>query len=150
MAGFSSLAGRRVKGAVGVELRMDAEAPPLGRLLYLYVGSSDVAKDLGYYRDTLGAAVAWDSTAFGTRVAAVRVGEGPLLLLAGHRAPRSVIQVYQVPRLRGAAASLRKRGWKPKGDAFGVPDGPCFLFEDPTGNELAILEVSRPDAMLKG
>lgn len=128
---------------------MDPAKPPLGRLLYLYVGSSDVGRDVRYYEETLGAIVVWDSTAFGTRVAALKLGEGPLVLLAGHRAPRSVIQVYQVEKLRAAAGKLRKRGWKPKGDAFGVPDGPCLLFEDPTGNELAILEVARPDAMLK-
>lgn len=132
-------------GAAAVE----EQAAPLGRLVYLYMGSADVARDLAYYADVLEAPIAWDSTAFGTRVAAVRLGEGPLLLLAGHRPKGSVIQIYEVPKLRAAAAALRKRGWRPKGDAFGVPDGPCFLFEDPSGNELAILEISRRDAMLR-
>lgn len=122
--------------------------PPFGPLTYLYVGSADVGRDIDYYRDVLGAEVVWDSEAFGTRVAAVRLAAGPLVLLAGHRPARSVIQIYQVPSLRTVSGTLRKRGWKPKGEAFGVPDGSCLLFEDPTGNELAILEVLRPDAML--
>ncbi len=58
---------------------------PLGRLVYLYVGSANLEGDLAYYRDVIGAAVVWHFRHFGAQVAALRVGAGPLLLLADHR-----------------------------------------------------------------
>ena len=121
---------------------------PLGRLEYLYVGSKDVAKDLAYYVDVLGAEVVWDFSEFGTRVAGVRLFEqGPMVLLAGHRHAPSVLPVHAVPDLDAAEKALRARGWKPEGPRFGIPDGDCYLYKDPSGNELAIYEDSRPHAL---
>lgn len=121
---------------------------PFGRLEYLYVGSSDVEKDLAYYRDVLGAEVAWDFTDFGTRVAGLRLFEdGPMWLLAGHRPVPSVLPVFAVRSLDEAEATLRPRGWTPEGARFGLPDGDALLFKDPSGNELAIYEDTRPHAL---
>lgn len=121
---------------------------PFGRLAYLYVGSSDFERDLAYYRDTLGARIAWNAHAFGAHVAAVELGPGPLILLADHRPAPSVIPIFEVKDLERAAKALRSKGWKPKGKPFEVPDGPVYRFDDPSGNPYAILEISRPDAML--
>ncbi len=49
------------------------------RLRYLYVGTSNLQKDVDYYTKVLGAEKVWDISSFGTRVAALRLGEGPLL-----------------------------------------------------------------------
>lgn len=118
---------------------------PLGRLEYLYMGSSDVGRDLAYHRDVLGADVVWDFTAFGTRVAAVRLWEqGPMLLLAGHRPAGTMLPVFAVKSLDETEPRLRARGWEPKGERFGIPDGDARLFEDPSGNEFAIYEDTRP------
>lgn len=121
---------------------------PFGRLEYLYLGSKDVGKDLAYYRDVLGAEVVWDLSDFGTRVAGVRLfAEGPMVLIAGHRHSPSLLPVFHVEDLGRTEKELRKKGWKPEGPRFGIPDGDCYLFKDPSGNELALYENSRPHAL---
>lgn len=122
-------------------------SPPFCRLEYLYVGSADVGKDLRFYRDVLGAEVVWDHTASGTRVAAVRLGEGPLWLLAGHRRTPSAMPIWLVPDLAKAERTLKERGWKEAAEPVEVPDGPCLVFHDPSGNPLAILQSVRPHAL---
>lgn len=119
---------------------------PLGTLRYLYVGSSDPAADIAYWRDVVGAAVEWDYTEFGTRVAGVRVAAGPLWIVAGHRAGKGVLPVFVVPGLDAAAADLRKRGWTPHEGPVEIPDGPCYLFRDASGNEVALVGDARPGA----
>jgi len=121
---------------------------PLGRLKYLYIGSSDVGRDVAWYRDTLGARIAWDFEAFGTRVAAVEVAEGPLVLLAGHREAGTVLPCWAVDDLEAAVGTLRARGWKPDEGPFGLPDGDAYLFHDPSGNGLVVFGNERPDALV--
>ena len=108
------------------------------------MGSSDVNRDLDYYERVLGASKVWDHTAFGTRVAAVKVCDGPLLLLAGHRPAPSVLPIFQVESLKAVEKDLRGRGWKPEGGRIEIPNGPCYVFKDPSGNQLAIFQVTRP------
>src|SRR5690242_5550486 len=92
------------------------DAPPLGRLEYLYVASADVEKDLAYYRDVLGARVAWDFREFGTRVAAMELAaRPPLVILAGHRTAPKVLPIFAVDGLPAAERALRGRGWRPEG-----------------------------------
>src|SRR5436189_256462 len=57
---------------------------PFATLEFLYVGTADFERDLAYYRDVLKAELVWNKTGFGAHVAAFRVSEGPLLLLADH------------------------------------------------------------------
>jgi hypothetical protein len=122
-----------------------AGAGPRGwRLRFLYLGSADVGKDLAAYV-AVGASVAWDKAAFGTRVAAVRLGPDPLLLLAGHRPSPSLLPVFEVDDLEAEVDRLRKAGWVVAGEAFEVPNGPCRLVKDPSGNEAALLQETRPD-----
>lgn len=121
--------------------------PPFGPLRFLYMGSADMARDVAYYETRLGAEKVWDAEAFGARVAAFHVGEGPLVLLASHRAPGTCIQIYEVKDLAATARKLEKRGWKREGEPFEVPNGPCILFHDLSGNPIAFLEDRRPGAM---
>jgi predicted enzyme related to lactoylglutathione lyase len=124
---------------------------PLGRLEYLYIGSSDVEKDLAYYRDVLGAEVVWDFQEFGTRVFAVRLAaRPPLVILAGHRPAPSVLPIFAVDDLEKTENELRRKGWKPEGPPVEVPDGPCYLFKDASGNELALLGSVRPRVLERG
>jgi hypothetical protein len=51
---------------------------PLGKLAYLYVGTAAFERDVAYYRDVLGAEVVWAFNAYGAKVAALRVCDGPL------------------------------------------------------------------------
>ena len=88
---------------------------PFGKLRYLYVGSKNVEKDLEYYTRVLGAVKVWDISSMGTRVAAVQLGEGPLILLADHRPAGSCILIFQVDSIKtllrtfgSTAGSLRE------------------------------------------
>jgi hypothetical protein len=115
-----------------------------GTLSYLYVGTADFVRDLAYYKDILCAELVWNLTGFGAHVAAFRVGGGPLVLLADHRPAPSCIPVYEVADLKETARTLKKRGWKPEGRAFEIPNGPCLAFEDPSRNRYAFFENVRP------
>ncbi|MCI0343301.1 MAG: hypothetical protein L0216_19515 [Planctomycetales bacterium] len=122
-------------------------AAPFGRLLYLYVGTSDFVRDLAYWRDRVGAEVVWSLEKFGARVAALRVGAGVPFLLADHRPAGSCMPIWEVEDLRTSMKTLVAHGWKPRGGPFDVPDGPCCRFDDPSGNAFAILQMDRPDAL---
>ena len=119
--------------------------PPFGPLRFLYVGTKDTGRDLKFYEEQLGAKKLWRFQEFGADVAAVRLGDGPLVLLADHRHAPSVLPIYEVDDLAAAAKELKKRGWKPKGAKVEIPNGPCYVFEDPSGNEYALFEDVRPN-----
>lgn len=124
-----------------------ASEPPLGHLAYLYVGTSRFDEDLAYYRDVIGAELLWSFDRFGARVAAFRVAAGPPLLIADHRPAPSCLPVFAVPELEVTVRALEARGWRPEAGPFEIPDGPCYLFRDPSGNQLAVLGNVRPDAL---
>ena len=117
------------------------------RLVYLYVGSEDVDADIRFYREALGAELAWRFNAFGANVAAVKLGDGPLLLLADHRPAPSVLPIWTADDLDAAEARLAEAGWKDSGTRVEVPDGPCLVLVDPSGNQIGLLHRVRPDAM---
>jgi predicted enzyme related to lactoylglutathione lyase len=121
--------------------------PPLGELAYLYVGTGRFDDDLAYYRDVIGAELIWSFDKFGARVAAVRVAAGPLYLIADHRPAPSCLPVFSVPDLGATVRALEARGWKPETGPFEIPDGPCYLFRDRSGNQLAVLGNVRPNAL---
>lgn len=122
-------------------------SPPLCTLEYLYIGTTDFDRDCTYYAEVLGAERVWAFHAFGAKVAAFRVCEGPLFLLADHRPAPSCMPVLAVADLEAAAATLRDKGWKSEGEAFEIPNGLCYRFVDPSGNPYAIYQNDRPDAM---
>src|SRR5687768_3063203 len=100
-----------------------------GPVRYLYVGSSDAARDIAHWEETLGkASKAWDHSEFGTRVAGFRVSAGPLWIVAGHRKAPNVLPIFEVEDLDAEVARLEASGWKPEGETFEVPDGPCRIF----------------------
>ena len=131
----------------------DEQAPraagglPLGQLAYLYVGTSRFDEDLAYYRDVIGAELVWSFHKFGARVAAFRVAAGPPLLIADHRPAPSCLPVFAVPDLDAAVHGLEARGWQPELGPFEIPDGPCYVFRDRSGNQLALLGNVRPNAL---
>jgi predicted enzyme related to lactoylglutathione lyase len=119
----------------------------IGPLVYLYVGSKNVPADLAFYRNQLGAEVVWHHRAMGTEVAAVRLGDGPLVLLADHRDPGTVLPIWTVEDLDAAADTLKASGWTGRTTRVEVPDGPCLLLRDPSGNEIGLLHQVRPRVM---
>jgi len=92
----------------------------------------------------LDARLAWEFKEFGARVAAFDLCGEPYLLIADHVPAPSKRLIYQVEDLDAAARELKHRGWRPDGGRFEVPDGPCMNFKDSSGNEYAILQVTRP------
>jgi hypothetical protein len=123
-------------------------APRLdGRLAYLYVGSADVGTDLVFWQDALGARLRWRFRAFGADVAAVEVGAGPPVLLASHRPPGTVLPIWAVTDVVALIDHLRSTGWDHHGVELEIPDGAVFVFHDPSGTELAALQIVRPDAL---
>jgi len=120
---------------------------PLGTLVYLYMGSSDVTADLAWYDEAMGGDLVWRFNAYGADVAAVRIGVGPLVLLADHRPVPSCLPIWSVRSLAASVEWLRATGWFDTAVQVGVPDGPCVVLRDPSGNEVALLQQDRPDAM---
>jgi catechol 2,3-dioxygenase-like lactoylglutathione lyase family enzyme len=122
---------------------------PFKRLAYVYVGTSDFERDLDYYENKLGARLVWNLKAFGARVAAFDLSGEPYLLLADHVKAPSKRLIYEVDDLEDAARELRRHGWEPDGGRFEIPDGPCIRFKDASGNEYAILQMTRPHILEK-
>jgi hypothetical protein len=119
---------------------------PFGPLDFLYMPSRDPAAEAEHFTRVLGAELVFAIEAFGTRVAMVRLGEGPPdLLLADHLEGERPILVYRVGDLDGAIADLTARGWDPE-PRFGIPHGECCAFEAPGGHRIAIYEPTRPEA----
>src|SRR5207245_3888642 len=94
-----------------------------GRLRYLYMGTSNVQKDVDYYTKVLGARKIWDISSFGTRVAALRLGEGPLFLLADHRPAPSCILIFQVDDLQSVSKKFDRKGGKLRGKGLEFLEG---------------------------
>ncbi|MFO1533867.1 MAG: VOC family protein [Thermoplasmatota archaeon] len=114
---------------------------------FLYVGSSDTGRDAAWYVEHAGARKVWHFKAFGAEVAALQLGPGPLVLLADHRKAGTVLPIYEVADLFTERGRLEKAGWECHDPGFETPNGPCVLLRDPSGNELALLEDRRPQAM---
>jgi predicted enzyme related to lactoylglutathione lyase len=124
-------------------------ATPGRRLVYLYMGSSDVGRDVDFYVGRLGGELVWRFESHGTEVAAIRLGAGPLVLLAGHRDAPGVLQIWEVDDLERALTELREAGWEGPETRVEVPDGPCLILRDPSGNEIGLLKRVRPGVLEK-
>ena len=118
-----------------------------GELRFLYVGTDKFEEDLAYYSGSIGARVIWNRRAFGARVAALSLGEGPLWLLADHRPPRTCLPIFEVKDLRRAMKELKASGAEPERGPLEIPNGPCCVFRDRSGNEFAIFQDVRPGVM---
>jgi len=121
-----------------------ARSNPFKRLVYVYIGTSTFDQDHDLYENKLGAKLIWEFSDFGARVAAFDLCGEPYLLLADHVKAPSKRLIYEVDDLDEAVKELKGRGWKPDGRRFEIPDGPCMNFKDDSGNEYAILQMSRP------
>ena len=120
-------------------------APPFLSLDFVYMPSADVAADIGYFRDVLGAEIVFAIEAMGARVAMVALVEGaPRILLADHLSGERPILVYRVADLRATLSELESRGWE-RGETLEIPTGPCCSFTTPGGHRIAVYEATRPE-----
>jgi hypothetical protein len=111
---------------------------------FLYMPSRDVASDLWFYSEVLDGEIVFAIEAFGARVAEVRVGGGPHLLLADHLEGEAPVLVHRVDDLEAAHAALERRGWAGEG-RFEIPPGPVTSLRSPGGQRLALYELTRPE-----
>lgn len=112
----------------------------------LYIPSRDVAADLAFYRDVLGARVVFAIEAMQTRVSEVVLGEGgPRMVLAEHLAGEAPIMLHRVADLEATLAELAGRGLAVE-SRVDLPLGPCVTFRSPGGQRLGLYEVTRPGA----
>jgi hypothetical protein len=116
-------------------------------LRFLYVGSTDVSRDLRAWLALPGATARWRFRHFGADVAAVDLGVPPLVLLADHRPAGSVLPIYAVDDLDATTGELVEQGWTLELGPMGTPEGPASALRDPSGVLIALLRVDRPDAM---
>ena len=117
--------------------------PRLGPLDYVYAPSSDVAADAGWFVETLGAELVFAIERSGTRVAMLRVGTGPAVLVTDHLPDERPIFLYRVDDVAEAGARLEARGWTAE-RTLELPMGTCTTFSAPGGLRLAVYELSRP------
>ena len=112
---------------------------------FLYVPSADVAADTAFFRHVLGAEVVFAVDGMGARVSALRLTEGPpLVLLTDHLEGDHTILVYRVASLRTALDELTAKGWRLEG-TFEIPQGPVCSFTTPGGQRVAVYELTRPE-----
>ena len=123
---------------------MTAEERLLQQLDYIYMPSRDVAADLAYFLDVLGARLIFAIEGMGARVAMLELGEPPPnLLLADHLEGDRPVLVHRVANLQDATATLESRGWQ-RGASLEIPQGPIRSFATPGGHRLAIYQLTRP------
>jgi len=110
---------------------------------FIYAPTRNAEEELSFCTKLLGGEAVFSIRGFGTRVAAVRFGEGPLLLFAEHLEGQRPILIFRVDNFAEAIATLKKHGVK--GEQLEIPHGPCFSFSTSGGQRLAISELTRPD-----
>jgi hypothetical protein len=118
---------------------------PFDSLDFLYVPSRDVAGDLAFFSEVLDGRVVFAIDSMGTRVAAVRLTEGPpLVLLTDHLEGDRPVLVYRVADLEAALTELDGRGWR-REQTFEIPHGPICSFQCPGGHRVALYQLTRPE-----
>jgi hypothetical protein len=112
---------------------------------YVYMPSRDVAADVAYFTDVLGARLIFAIDAMDTRVAMVALTEAPpRILLADHLEGDVPVLVYRVDDLDESVERLRGHGWT-EGHALEIPQGPVRSFTAPGGQRMAIYQRTRPE-----
>jgi hypothetical protein len=117
-----------------------------GPLDFVYMPSRDAAADVEHFTQRLGGELVFAIDAMGTRVAMVRLGEGPpSILLAEHLEGERPVLVFRVPDLDAAVEQVEARGGS-AGPPFDIPHGPIRHLELPGGQRIALYERTRPEA----
>jgi hypothetical protein len=115
----------------------------LGSLDYLYTPSADVAADLRYLVDVLGAEQVFAIEDGGIRVAMAAFAAPPAILLTDHLEGDRPIHLFAVNDLAAARLQLEARGWRPE-RSVELPPGPAVTFRTPGGLRMAIYQPVRP------
>lgn len=122
-----------------------ADAAMLASLDFVYTPTPDVDAAAQFYEEVLGGELVWKVRAMGTAVAAVRFGDRPLVLLAGHLHGETPILVYRTADYAAATTALTAAGVVL--EELEIPHGPCAVFRAAGGQLLAVYELTRPGAV---
>jgi hypothetical protein len=123
----------------------ESSQPPFEALDFLYMPSSDVARDLAFYTELLGGRVVFAIEAIGTRVAEVELSrESPRLLLADHLGGDAPLLVHRVRSIEATLKRLEHSGVELEA-RMEIPQGPCCTLRSPGGQRLALYELTRPE-----
>jgi catechol 2,3-dioxygenase-like lactoylglutathione lyase family enzyme len=115
------------------------------QLDFIYMASADVAAEVRYFTEVLGARLTFAIEGMGTRVAMLELAAGPpRVLLAGHLDGERPVLVYRVADLDEAMKQLESRGWA-RGTTLEIPHGPVCSFATPGGHRIAIYQLTRPE-----
>jgi hypothetical protein len=115
----------------------------LGSLDFLYTPSTDVAADLRYLVDVLGAEEVFAIEDGGVRVAMAAFANAPAILLTDHLEGDRPIHVFAATDLGAARRELEGRGCVPE-RSVELPPGPAITFRTPGGVRMAIYQPTRP------
>jgi len=119
----------------------------LEQLDYVYTPSADVAADVRYFTEVLGADLVFAIEDGATRVAMVRLANTPpAVVLNDHVEGERPILIYRVDRLGDAVRELSARGWTQE-RAVELPIGPARTFRSPGGQRVAVYQSTRPDVI---
>jgi hypothetical protein len=123
---------------------MKGESRLFRQLDFVYTPSADVAADVRYLTDVLGAELVFAIEDADIRVAMLRLTETPpALVLNDHVEGERPILIYRVGRLRDAVGELSTRGWMSE-RGVELPIGPARTLKTPGGQRIAIYEATRP------
>jgi hypothetical protein len=129
----------------GEDAGVPADALPFEQLDYLYIPSADVAADARYFADVLGGTIQFAIEDGDTRAAMVELSpQPPRLIFTSHLEGDRPIMIFRVPNLRAALKTLAAHGWE-KEATFEIPQGPCCSFVTPTGQRVALYQLTRPE-----
>ena len=113
---------------------------------FLYIPTKDAAADASYFGDALGAEIVFTIQSGDTRVAAVALGERPLLLFADHLDGERPFMIFRTDDLGAKLDELEGDGWA-RAETFEIPHGPCCTFESPSGHRVGFYELTRPEVV---
>jgi len=123
---------------------VDEQGRLFERLDFIYTPSTDVAADVRYFVEVLGATLVFAIDDGGTRVAMVQLtNEPPQIVLNDHVEGERPILMYRVDDLAEAVHELSARGWKSQ-RGIELPMGPARTFTSPGGQRVALYESTRP------
>ena len=109
----------------------------MARFNYVELPARDLAAAKRFYSDAFG----WSLTDFGPTYAATLSGDTDIGLQGDMaEATRAPLAVIDVDDLEKALADVMGAGAKIVKPIFGFPGGRRFHFEDPNGNELAVVK----------
>ncbi len=109
------------------------------RVMFVELPSADIGAAASFYAEVFG----WALTGFGPSYACTMTGDVDVGLQADMaEATRAPLPVIRVDDLEASLAAVEEAGGVIVKPIFSFPGGRRFHFEDPNGNELAVMQAA--------